>query len=346
MQAILAFIFGVPPSSALFMGGAQTWLQRIWQIRGRLCWDWVALPLLIICLDSLSLGASPIVTLGGAAALFFCGILAQFAYSRLRAEQIHTEKLAQALARLKAIPQKEIRPEQVATQAKMCTMQVERFAKAIQGKVSDYYAVIEKIEACAKALAAYVESSKPSKSSGWATGLLRSEHWGKGDNEGLLKQMRETNALLEEEIRKLRSDRKLPEDEFEAKLQGFEEQAQDLVQKASLLPGNLAGHVTAISQTTLEIIKNMRSDPADRTPGDRFLSRYLPAVHTIIEEHVRLSSGPIQGDIQQALDKSAAMLERMDNAFREELANLLQNDAINFSAEVDAIDVMLKMKGR
>ena len=38
-------------------------------------------------------------------------------------------------------------------------------------------------------------------------------------------------------------------------------------------------------------------------------------------------------------------LKDMNKLFHDELVNLLQNDTINFNAEVEAIDAMLKMKG-
>ena len=51
------------------------------------------------------------------------------------------------------------------------------------------------------------------------------------------------------------------------------------------------------------------------------------------------------GEIKDSLERSHEMLERLAKAFADEYAALQQNDAINFTAELNALDAVLKMQG-
>ena len=344
LMTVVALALGVPPDAALFLGGAESWLLRILQNRGRLSWDWVGAPLLLLRVDSLSFGRSMVLTLSSFGVVFALGVVAQVIYGRVRAEQIHEEMLTTCLARLKMINLGLVRPENLIPQIKMLTAHVASYATLVKGKIREAIPTIVRLEKTVNAVVSYCESAKPSTSSGWSKGLLRSQTFGqKNDASAVVDQIHAVNALLTQAIRTLRGGQ--TGDEWESILFGFEEQAALLVQKTAHLPDNITRFVESIAQTTLEIVKNMREDPQDRTPGQKFLDRYLPAVHKIIDEYQRLSQGPIQGEIQKTLDKSAALLERLDQAFREELGSLLQNDAMDFAADIDTIDVMLQMKG-
>ncbi|MCR5812991.1 MAG: 5-bromo-4-chloroindolyl phosphate hydrolysis family protein [Desulfovibrio sp.] len=349
LQALLMLVLGAPIWTAIFWGGVASWLQRIWQVHGRLSWDWIVAPFLIFSLEAaLKFTASPILVCVAVIAVLLVGLGAQYAYGRVYAEKLQEESLKEDLSRLQSLLRQNLTPEQLAAQIKILAMQTDALSKALNGKIREGFTAIERVHKATEAIFSYFESSKPSQS-GWSKGLLKSDNWGKkGQNscDDLINLLKETNAFLQENIKKLKPTlRREGDNSFETKCQDFEESAAELSTKAAGLPQDAASHVQSISQSTLEIVKNMREDPADRTPGERFLDRYLTSVHKIVDEYLRLSTGPKQKDLEQALVKSQEILERMDKAFQDELANLLQNDAINFTAEVDAIDAMLKMKG-
>ena len=44
--------------------------------------------------------------------------------------------------------------------------------------------------------------------------------------------------------------------------------------------------------------------------------------------------------------RSGQLLERLEKAFTDEHGRLLQNDTVNFTAELNVLDKLLKMEGR
>ena len=349
LQTCIAFLLGFPLAESVLFGGGQTWAQRVWQRELRCSWDWVVLPALIGCLSDAHFEVAPLSLAISFILLFAASFVAHSVYRRVRAEQIHAEDLKESLTKLGTLLPT-IQHEQLVSQTKLLKMHGETLSKVLKtNNIRAAFPVIERLKQTVEHISSFLEASKPSKSSGWSKGLLRSENWGrKGESalNDLTKEVQESNAFLQESLRSFRKNQKVDSDDLEKKWLAFEDSAAELLSKASTLPEALSKPVQSIAQTTLEIVKSMRDDPADRTPGERFLDRYLTAVHKIVEEHIRLSAGPVQKDVELALQRSVEVLERMDGAFKDELASLMQNDAINFSAEVDAIDAMLKMKGR
>ena len=105
--------------------------------------------------------------------------------------------------------------------------------------------------------------------------------------------------------------------------------------------------IDGIVEATENILACMHADPNDVAPADKFLSRYLTAAHTVVEEYVRLSGqGNMHSGVTQALARSGELLKRLEQAFVDEHARLLQNDTVNFTAELNVLDKLLKMEGR
>ncbi|MDL2306935.1 5-bromo-4-chloroindolyl phosphate hydrolysis family protein [Desulfovibrio sp. OttesenSCG-928-C06] len=127
----------------------------------------------------------------------------------------------------------------------------------------------------------------------------------------------------------------------------YRSSAAQLLAKKDKLPQEMQKHLNAIFLSTGSIISCMRDDPDDRAPGMRFLNRYLPSVHKVVDEYIRLGAeNRGHQDIQPVLDKSADLLGRMATAFHEEHGNLLRNDTMRLSADLNALDKLLKMDGR
>ena len=143
---------------------------------------------------------------------------------------------------------------------------------------------------------------------------------------------------------------KLEEEQTRAKGADFAEfsaSAFALRGKGPLLPAALQASAEAIAQGAESIVELMRDDPADRPGGARFLARYLPAAHKILDECVRLrAGGGGHARVQESLDNSAYMLERLSAAFQEERELLLRNDALRLDVEIKTLDRLLKMDGR
>lgn len=121
----------------------------------------------------------------------------------------------------------------------------------------------------------------------------------------------------------------------------------ELRDKNAALPRNVRGTVEGIASAADNILQCMLADPRDLEPGNRFLKRYLKAAHTVVDKHGRLArERVITPEVISALAQSEEMLGRLESAFSKEHALLLQNDAIDLSAELNVLDTLLKMDGR
>ena len=117
--------------------------------------------------------------------------------------------------------------------------------------------------------------------------------------------------------------------------------------KLPQLPKSARAVAESIAATTSSILECMARDASDLEPGHRFLNRYLTAVHSLVDKHVRLArESVITPDIADALEKSEEMLVRLDGVFAKEYEYLLKNDVADFSADLSVIDTLLKMDGR
>lgn len=117
--------------------------------------------------------------------------------------------------------------------------------------------------------------------------------------------------------------------------------------KNARLPQDVRGTVEGIAMAADNILACMAADPRDLEAGNRFLKRYLTAVHTVADKHARLSrEREITPEAIEALAKSGEMLHRLESAFTKEHTYLLQNDATDLSAELNVLDTLLKMDGR
>lgn len=343
LQTVVAVFLGISLGMAVFLGGMQSWLARIIQKKGRLSWDWIMLPFVVAGFDALYRTYPPLFLWLSFVVIAIIGFVLYLIYMKGHADTLLEEELRNDCAKMEQLLRNKYFPKDLEVAGKLFAQQSTSMLKNVHGAVASHREALEKIHACQEALSKHVRAIQPSKSSGWAHGLLKSENFGRKGDDTVHVLLKETNAFLAQELRKFRTSKE--DGGFEATLQGYEDMAMQLQMASAELPAHLSQHTIKIAETSLDIVRNMREDPADRPSGDRFLGRYLPAVQKIVDEYMRLSQGPAQQDVQDALARSLEVLERMEKAFEDELKSLMQNDAINFSAEVDAIDAMLKMKG-
>jgi 5-bromo-4-chloroindolyl phosphate hydrolysis protein len=121
----------------------------------------------------------------------------------------------------------------------------------------------------------------------------------------------------------------------------------ELAAKKVNLPSELHDSVDGICQSAENILECMHKDERDVRPGSRFLSRYLPSVHKVVDEHARLlREGVVSEEISATLAQSGETLVRLREAFAKEHQSLLRNDVTDFSVELGVLDKLLKMDGR
>jgi len=126
----------------------------------------------------------------------------------------------------------------------------------------------------------------------------------------------------------------------------FEASLTLLRKKKKLLSPALHKAADTLIRAAGGILDGMHEDAEERPAGARFLDRYLPAAHTILDEHIRLSESADRALVRESLENGAAMLERLAAAFQKEHDHLLRNNAMLFTAEMNTLDKLLKMDGR
>lgn len=362
-QGIVLLALGFAWPLAFFWSGLQTWLQRLAQSKGSLGWEWAVSPMLVICLfDFFEKAAAMNLTvwpLWSVPVLALAGWLGRAVHARLRAESIHRKMLENALQRLRTLASGRALPAAMQQQVELLLVQGEAYGKAARETESDGYAAIERLDGLSRELQIFAAAPSPA-ASGWPQTLLRSKRWSSTGQaapaeDKILCSARELNAFLLEALRDAQAaapSGTLPDaakgapGHMDGRMQAYEESARQLLHKKDALPENSARHVEGIALSAFNIVRSMRADPQDRAPGDRFLGRYLKAAHRIVDEYVRLADeNAPQKDVSAALARSGEILARLEQAFKDEHAGMLQNDAVNYTAELNALDTLLKMRG-
>ncbi len=116
---------------------------------------------------------------------------------------------------------------------------------------------------------------------------------------------------------------------------------------AGELPESMRSSLDALCAAAGNIVDCMERDEGDFAPGDRFLTRYLPSAQLLVDEYLRLDrQGRGLASVDESLDRCADLLLRLEKAFAAEHAQLLRNDAVNFAADLNLLDKLLKIKGQ
>ncbi len=341
LQCLVLIVLGLPWPLVFFWGGLQTWLQRLLQYKGDLGWEWVTAPVLALCTfgffsDASTAGLSlfPLWSVPVVAVLGWC---IRVAYMRLKMEPIHRTMLAVAAKRLQSLAAERALPQELHKPLELLSAQSGSYGKAAATLGPEGCGLAQRVDRLARELAAFSRRPNPLEETQKTRQML-------GD-------IGELNGLLQQKLRDLPLDAfdaqmKLPDD-IAGRMEAYEDSARQLRLKQPKLPQNLGTHVEGISAAAYNILQCMRDDPQDRSPGDRFLNRYLKSAHMIVDEYLRLSGeNAAHKDIAAALTRSGDLLGRLEEAFKQEHAALLQNDAVNYTAELDTLDALLKMKGR
>ncbi len=131
----------------------------------------------------------------------------------------------------------------------------------------------------------------------------------------------------------------------------YTESIADLRSKLLLLPQEMQTVLIDLTKSADAIIICMREDKRDIAPGEKFLKRYLPATHSVLENYYKLSGADVSdttsaNNLQKALTESEEVLKRLALAFEQEHSVLLRNDVDDFSADLKVLDTLLKMDGR
>lgn len=343
VSGAVLMVFGLPWELAIFWMGAQTWLIRLVRNRGKMGWEWAALPWLAIGAATffsktgptlfrlLPVLVVPVMTVGGLAL--------NLLYNRLYIGPIHRNRLKAAaaglhrlLAREALIPALEPSCRQLAQQ---CDLLLRHGSFSTRGVV----ALVMQAEDAVAELGRMKPSGRGSATYGQVLAVQRTLEALAREME---RQVRASGALERQDKRKTQE-----QGGDEGQFAAFHASAVDLLHKQFHLPPRLRGHIVQIAGSTENILECMRTDAADRANGSKFLAHYLPAAHKIVDQYLRLSrEGKDFDEVTKVLARSEDLLARLESAFKDEHKQLLHNDAVNLTAELNVLDTLLKMEGR
>lgn len=109
---------------------------------------------------------------------------------------------------------------------------------------------------------------------------------------------------------------------------------------------SLQKQIKEISETVAKIIDTVEKKPEKYQKTDNFFDYYLPVTHNILNrydeiENQRLNSSESKRFMQQ----TQSMIEKINEAFKNQLSNLYQSDIVDTDAEMKVFDAMLKADG-
>lgn len=342
LLCLLWSFWGVPWQFSLVWGGALAWAVRLLARKGAMGWEWLTVPWLLLAVAfffgdlrplyeaSTPYWTFPLLAVAGWGALrFYAG--AAFETEQRKVLRRSLRGLQEALAAGKPPPPLESPARQLAEKAgrfdALCPRLSEKDAPLVLG-LSD---VSRSLAGLGTGEGGSAESERKEKIRAAVARL----------NNALA-------ARLEELAPK--AARSPLDEALAARLAEFASQARQLEGKKEGLPLDSRKHILGIGQAVDDILDCMRADPADVAAGERFLSRYLKAAHTVVDEHIHLTRAAGRAaaaeDLARALERSGELLERLEKAFQKEYAALLRNDTITFTAELNVLDKLLKMEGR
>ena len=338
LLVVLWQIFGFPWQMAVIWGGGLTWTIRLLMKRGMMDWEWSVIPALLIGMFGffdLLLPRAP----GSPPYLFFpvlaaAGWAAILFYSKIFGDTVQAGVLKEACARLERLAADKRQPRDFGPVMRELASQGRELLKLkprLDGSTADITRTLDQISAKVARLGSRLTPE------GTARVKAQLERMGKVMDDRLSEL-----APPEPDTPERAEERALA-----VRLEGFRAATRQLADKRYGLPAELQKHVDGIAIAADQIIQCMRDDPNDVARGDRFLSRYLKSAHTVIDEYVRLSAqGGQYSQVAETLEKAKSLLARMEAAFADEHAALLRNDTVNFTAELNVLDKLLKMDGR
>ena len=108
----------------------------------------------------------------------------------------------------------------------------------------------------------------------------------------------------------------------------------------------LVNMVKEINTTVSQIIKTIEQKPDKFKKSERFFSYYLPVTINILNTYDEIENQKLTTEeSNKILNSTKDMVEKINNAFKNQLSSLYQSDMMNLDAEMKVFDSMLKADG-
>ena len=340
----VAMIFGVTWPFTLFFGGVTTWMMRVLCKKGRMGWEWAALPFLGLAYmgDTFPLSV-PVWYLPTAVV---AGYIGYQGVNRLVMTPMRRRIMARQGRRLEDMAAAEALPAplqkpmlNLSAQAALASSRLERFDDNI-------LPVLTALRIVNNRLATLLVMDAPR----WDVEGERLITALGNVHEELVAYLTVGPLLPESEALAIEQEEEEEEDKGNAATQALVKQLKEIVRKKKNLPDHLQPGLDTLRTTTRGIMEAMERDTYLFTNGERFLSRYLPMVNKVVDRHISLSAlsekDSQEDHVAKTIVRCEEILVRMVDAFSKEQSRLLRNDTMDFNAELTALEALMRMDGK
>ena len=108
----------------------------------------------------------------------------------------------------------------------------------------------------------------------------------------------------------------------------------------------LKKNIKEINQTINKIISTIEKKPEKYKQMGNFFDYYLPTTLKILKKYDDIENQKLSTkDSQKFMKQAEDMIEKINNAFKNQLSNLYQSDIVDTDAEMKVFDSMLKADG-
>lgn len=108
----------------------------------------------------------------------------------------------------------------------------------------------------------------------------------------------------------------------------------------------LRKNIREIGETVSKMIKTIEKKPEKFKKMSNFFDYYLPVTLNILRKYDEIENQNLSSeDGKKFMAQTESMVEKINNAFKNQLSNLYQSDMVDTDAEMKVFETMLKADG-
>ena len=121
---------------------------------------------------------------------------------------------------------------------------------------------------------------------------------------------------------------------------------QILEMEAKVENTELKKNIKEIAETVNKMIKTIEKKPEKFKNMTNFFNYYLPVTLNILNKYDEIENQNLSSeDGQKFMKQTESMVQKINNAFKNQLSNLYQSDMVDTDAEMKVFETMLKADG-
>ena len=121
---------------------------------------------------------------------------------------------------------------------------------------------------------------------------------------------------------------------------------QILEMEAKVDSQELRKNIREIGETVNKMIKTIEKKPEKFKKMRNFFDYYLPVTLSILKKYDEIENQRLSSEEgKKFMAQTESMVEKINNAFKNQLSNLYQSDMVDTDAEMKVFETMLKADG-